>query len=271
VPIREGGTLPPFFCVAGVGGNPTGERGLAAALGTDQPVFALQHRGVDGDREPHHDISAMAREFVGDIRKIQPHGPYYLGGFSAGGVAAFEVARQLTLVGERVALLVLLDSFNPALEKWTSLERARIFARLAYHYGARYASRRLAARAALKAEQFKSRFHPPRERAFARRHVALQAAFVAALNAYVPMRQDVATLLVRSSPSRCPDVDYRPHPSNGWGHLIGPEFTITSLDCRHDELLEARVNDVAEIVQRALAAARYRDSAPTSVLAQRAG
>src|SRR5207248_10576 len=54
-----------------------------------------------------------ARRYVGELREVQPHGPYRLGGWSFGGCLAFEVAGQLTAAGERVALVALIDTIIP--------------------------------------------------------------------------------------------------------------------------------------------------------------
>jgi amino acid adenylation domain-containing protein len=128
VPIQPRGTLPPFFCVAGMGGNPMNLRHVAAALGTEQPFLGLQHRGVDGTLEPHRTIEDMAREFVEHIRQVQPDGPYDLGGFSGGGVVAFEMAQQLVRAGQEVRALVLLEAVHPQLG-WS------FAGRLGYHLG----------------------------------------------------------------------------------------------------------------------------------------
>jgi thioesterase domain-containing protein len=84
----------------------------------------------------------MAAQYLESIRRLQPTGPYLLGGYSGGGVVAFEIAQRLRQEGEEVALLALLDTFNPGpavrrdtnagrLQKllqrgpWYALERAR--------------------------------------------------------------------------------------------------------------------------------------------------
>ena len=52
----------------------------------------------------------MAEDYLNEIRKVQPQGPYFLGGFSGGGITAYEMAYQLKQQGEEVALLVFLDT-----------------------------------------------------------------------------------------------------------------------------------------------------------------
>ena len=58
----------------------------------------------------HSRITDMAAYHIGKIRSVQPHGPYLLGGMCAGGVIAFEIARQLQDQGEKVAMVALIDA-----------------------------------------------------------------------------------------------------------------------------------------------------------------
>jgi len=115
VALQPHGAKPPFFCVHPVGGNVFCYADLARHLGQDQPFYGIQAVGLDGRRSPHTTIEAMATEYIEVIREAQPTGPYYLGGWSMGGVVAFELAQQLKARGEEVALLALLDSSTPVL------------------------------------------------------------------------------------------------------------------------------------------------------------
>ncbi|RIL05279.1 MAG: polyketide synthase [Proteobacteria bacterium] len=112
----------PFFLVAGMFGNVLNLRHLAAHLGKDQPVYALQAKGLYGDDEPHRRFPDAAEDYLREVRSVQPEGPYLLGGFSGGGVTAFEMAQQLLAQGEEVAGLILLDSIPPP-PAWPSLTR----------------------------------------------------------------------------------------------------------------------------------------------------
>ena len=109
--IQAEGTRPPFFCVHGVGGNVVGFRDLARHLGPDQPFYALQPQGLDGKRECLTNIPEMAKRYMQEIRKIQPEGPYRIGGYSFGGLVAYEMAQQLEAQGEEMALLALFDTY----------------------------------------------------------------------------------------------------------------------------------------------------------------
>ncbi|MDP2081863.1 MAG: type I polyketide synthase [Pseudotabrizicola sp.] len=116
----EGGARTPFFLVAGMFGNVLNLRHLAQLLGGDRPFYGLQARGLYGDAVPHTDFVTAARDYIAEMRQVQPVGPYLLGGFSGGGLIAWEIARQLEAVGEAVPLVVLLDTpvpLRPALSK----------------------------------------------------------------------------------------------------------------------------------------------------------
>jgi amino acid adenylation domain-containing protein len=110
VAIQPAGRRPPFFCVHGVGGNVLGFQSLARHLGADQPVYGLQSAGLDGRRAPHTRFEDMAAHYLRELRRLQPEGPYFLGGLSFGGLIAYEMACQLRESGEEVALVALFDT-----------------------------------------------------------------------------------------------------------------------------------------------------------------
>jgi amino acid adenylation domain-containing protein len=109
VVLREGGRKNPLFCVHAIGGNVLEFRQLAANMSEDQPVYGVQARGLNRQELPPQTIQEMAADYVAQIRSVQPEGPYFLAGHSAGGVVAFEMARQLRQIGKKVELLALLD------------------------------------------------------------------------------------------------------------------------------------------------------------------
>jgi phthiocerol/phenolphthiocerol synthesis type-I polyketide synthase E len=112
VAIQPAGSRPPFFCFHGAGGNVLTYRDLSRYLGADQPFYGLQSQGLDGRCPPLTKIEDMAALYLKEIRRVQPHGPYFLGGYCGGGTIAFEVAQQLRTDGEPVALLALFDTMN---------------------------------------------------------------------------------------------------------------------------------------------------------------
>jgi thioesterase domain-containing protein/acyl carrier protein len=115
-PIRVTGSRPPFYCIHGGDGHILKFRPLAELLGADQPVFGLQSRAIEGRVFPLSSVEEIATAYLEEIRAFQPEGPYYLGGYSFGGLVAFEIARQLRLQDQQVALLALFDTLYPGSE-----------------------------------------------------------------------------------------------------------------------------------------------------------
>jgi thioesterase domain-containing protein len=113
VPIRESGSKPPLFFVHMADGHVLSYRDLMRHLPTDQPLYGLQSRGLDGTSPINTRIEDMARDYVAEIRRAYPCGPYAICGWSFGGTVAFEMARQLEQQQRRVALLALFDTRVP--------------------------------------------------------------------------------------------------------------------------------------------------------------
>jgi thioesterase domain-containing protein len=105
----------PLFLIHALGGNVIGYQSLVRHLDAEQPVYGLQAQGLDGKQTPHNKVEDMASHYIQQIRTVQPHGPYLLGGFSSGGIVAYEMARQLVAGGDRVELLAMFDTYNPSL------------------------------------------------------------------------------------------------------------------------------------------------------------
>lgn len=112
VPLQPNGDKPPFFCIHGQQGSVLNLRDLAHYVGSEQPFYGLQARGLDGKQVPHFRIQDMAAQYIQEIRTLQPEGPYFLGGNSMGGIVAFEMAQQLHQQGQTVAALVMFDTFG---------------------------------------------------------------------------------------------------------------------------------------------------------------
>jgi amino acid adenylation domain-containing protein len=111
IPIQPHGTQRPFFCVHGADGTVLSYRKLARYLGPEQPFYGLQARGVEDAEVPLTDIPTMAAAYLRAVRALQPEGPYLLGGWSMGGLVAFEMAQQLVAQDQPVALLILFDTW----------------------------------------------------------------------------------------------------------------------------------------------------------------
>ncbi|MCP4696151.1 MAG: SDR family NAD(P)-dependent oxidoreductase [Gammaproteobacteria bacterium] len=107
VAIQPEGTNLPFFCVTAGYGDVPALAALAAKIGSDQPFYTLRPP-LNGRQLPNTQM--LAARYVQTLRKIQPQGPYLLGGYCSGGLMAFEMAQQLWTQGEQVELLALLDT-----------------------------------------------------------------------------------------------------------------------------------------------------------------
>ncbi|WP_067499195.1 SDR family NAD(P)-dependent oxidoreductase [Actinoplanes sp. TFC3] len=108
VPLNSGRTgRPVFWCHGGLGGVEV-YAPLAAAVG--RPFYGIQARGWMSEEPPLHGIAAMAAHYAGIIQAVQPEGPYDVGGYSLGGLLAYEVTRQLQQRGATVDSVVMLDA-----------------------------------------------------------------------------------------------------------------------------------------------------------------
>src|SRR5579862_773297 len=109
--LRPGTMAAPLFIAHGLGGSAMELRSLANRIDTQDAIYGIEARGLDGLASPFERVEDMARFHVDEVRRVQPAGPYLLAGFSFGGLVALEMARILSDTGERIALLALFDSF----------------------------------------------------------------------------------------------------------------------------------------------------------------
>ncbi|WP_344681211.1 amino acid adenylation domain-containing protein [Saccharopolyspora taberi] len=107
VPVRDEGSGPPLFCVHPVGGEVLCYAELARAL--ERRLIAVQAP----EETSATTIEQLAKLYAEEIRRAQPSGPYFLAGWSMGGLLAFEMAGELNRQGEEVGLLALLDTHVP--------------------------------------------------------------------------------------------------------------------------------------------------------------
>ncbi|NYI08246.1 non-ribosomal peptide synthetase [Allostreptomyces psammosilenae] len=118
LPLRHGER--PLFCVHPVGGIGWCYAGLLPHLPPDQGVYALQARAYTDPAGAPRSVEEMAADYVSEIRRVQPEGPYRLLGWSIGGTIAHAVAVRLQEAGHDVELLAMLDGYPAA--QWRLLE-----------------------------------------------------------------------------------------------------------------------------------------------------
>jgi len=259
----EGGSKAPFFLVAGMFGNVLNLRHLAHLIGTDRPVYGLQARGLYGDAAPHEDLIEAARDYLAELRVVQPHGPYFLGGFSGGGITAFEMARQLRAAGEEVAALVLLDTPLPQRRALTREDRLAIqkleFRAQGLGYVWRWARNRVAWEIEKRRPKVDEASDAPQFH-----NAAIEQAFYAAIARYQVEPWDGPMVLFRPplqgkwevAPGRLVNAErsYVLH-DNDWGEHV-PRLQVFEVPGDHDSMvLEPNVRVLAARMRRVIEAA----------------
>ena len=111
VPIKTTGSKTPLFFIHGGHLNVLVFKMLAQYLDKDQPVYALQAKGLLGGKESIESIEEIASYYIKEIKKVNPSGPYALAGYSLGGLLAYEMAKQLIAMKMEVKMLALLDTY----------------------------------------------------------------------------------------------------------------------------------------------------------------
>ena len=106
------GNQAPIFCHGG-------SLELARQLSVDRPLYWLFPHGTDGRPLPST-IEEMAQDYLSEVRRIQPHGPYNFLGYSVGGLVLFDLAHRLMELGEPVGMLAMVDTWLPQVVDQTS-------------------------------------------------------------------------------------------------------------------------------------------------------
>jgi acyl transferase domain-containing protein/thioesterase domain-containing protein len=261
----EGSSKAPFFLVAGMFGNVLNLRHLANLVGTDRAFYGLQARGLYGDEPPHETFEEMAAAYLEEVRQVQPEGPYYIGGFSGGGITAFEMAHQLRAAGEKVGLLVMLDSMIPTWPDLTKLDRLKVQWQRIKRQGPRYFFEWARNRARWELERIQTRLYgdgAPERSEDQFHNEAVEAAFRAALPRYPMRRYPGHTVLFRPKldeayvlgPNRILNsAKLWVWPDNGWGEWVD-SIDILEMPGNHDSMvLEPNVRVLANRLRACVA------------------
>lgn len=123
VQVQAGGAYPPLFFVHGLSGISPRFLNLIRHLGPDESVYVLKEQDVNGDQPILTRVEEMAAQYVTEIQTVQPKGPYFVVGYSFGGLISFEMAQQLHRQGHTVPLVAMIDSGQPIYRK----DFARVF------------------------------------------------------------------------------------------------------------------------------------------------
>ena len=259
----------PFFICAGMFGNILNLRHLALRIGADRPVYGLQARGIYGREAPRETFEEMARDYLTELRTVQPHGPYLLGGFSGGGLVAYEMAQQLRAEGEETAMLVLLDTpypANPSLSivdrvmmKWQDLKREGP-AFFANWLRRRVEWERLKQRADMVPTRSTEEFHNEEVESAFRRALTRYDGKPCGNQSVVLLRPRLRVAYRISGNRLLNDERSLLREDNGWTPYV-EDLSILEVPGDHDSMvLEANVRVMAMHLQKALTAAdRHRN------------
>jgi len=127
VPIRSGGDKPPLICVSPSIIDVITYHDIGRHLDAEQPFYALYSPLIKQWNRALIPLEEVAADLLAEMRTLVPRGPFYLAGYSAGGVIALEIGRQLLGQGEEVGLLLLLDTFGPEYPKMLPWVTPRIY------------------------------------------------------------------------------------------------------------------------------------------------
>jgi amino acid adenylation domain-containing protein len=246
VGFHADGSLPPLFALAGIGGVAAfAFLDLAEALGAQQPVYGLELQGFDGLAEPHGSVEEMAAYQLGVVQSIQPRGPYSIIGYSFGGRLALEMALQLQARGERVGLLMMIDSSAPGYPRVDPLRvrlqlHAREFLSRGWAGRTSYAWERLrrvvarGGRVVGKLMGSRPGRGSPRQRRLARFDRLTRRAALA----YRPSTYEGDMVLFRSSERPRWLGTSHEDPCNGWGRFVSGEIRVHPIPGRHLDIFE---------------------------------
>jgi thioesterase domain-containing protein len=183
VPVKSEGSKPPIFGVSGHGADAYYLVSLARQLDAEQPVMSVEPKGLDGS-EPLESLEALARFEIEAIRRFRPKGPYLIAGHCAGGILAFEVARQLTAAGHEVALVAMIGTPFPSVFKHVPQLRLRASRHLKGLLSGSLEDRKRYIKSRMERRQAASASEESPEVLAARRQV--EAATMNAVRSYVP-------------------------------------------------------------------------------------
>jgi amino acid adenylation domain-containing protein len=238
VPLKPGGDRLPFFLVPGGGGGEAEliiYAGLARYLDPHQPFFGLRARGVDELVDPHESVEAMAAEYVREIRRVQPAGPYVIGGSCVGGIVALEMAQQLRRARQEVRALILIDSTMP---RWSRFirdqwdvwsHRPRPGAEAAHGGGALAVAR----------HWWQWLVTPIAQQRAARRRVRIRWMYLARLIAYEPMPYEGPMILLRAMNRGVED------PARRWRAIAAGPFEVHDIPGDHFSHLRNHARETA--------------------------
>ncbi len=259
VPIRRTGSQRPLYLVHPLGGEVQYARDLAPVLDPQVPVYGLAASGLVAGEAPLADVPTIAARYLTAIRQTQPQGPYRIAGWSAGGLIAYEMARQLQAGGEVVEFLGIIDaSARPDPVPTQSISEAQFLMAWLPEQIDPGLMRQLTALAehsdidAMLALCITHRLLPEElphdiDAALLRTHLEVAYRMRQAIGAYVSPSSPLKVSLFTASEQR------RSDPTLGWRALLADQVSVTPLPGTHNTLVKApHVAKLGEAISQAL-------------------
>jgi thioesterase domain-containing protein len=244
VPLNDSSQGPPIFMAHGIGDMVTSLLQLAKKLQSSCAIYGMQAAGMDGVRQPLHRIEAMAQYHLEAMRKVQPHGPYFLIGYSLGGLVVLEIARSLSEAGEEIGFLAMLDSYPDRRYfafgqriRWEWSQKNRRAADLSKHVKRFQAL--LASRLGGKLDQ-----HPQEVTSLQRAMLRVKSAQYEALRSYWPRYYKGTVNFVKAEIASYFPAD----PTPIWRQLVG-ELEVEVIPGNHLDMLNTQVEKLATVVR----------------------
>ncbi len=249
------GHRPIFFLPGGNGGGSFFcHARLARQLGPEYSFYGLKARSAEGREASQASVVKMARDYLKEIRSLQPEGPYTLIGECSGGNVAYEIAQQLRRQEQKIALLVLMDTHRPdaSLNLWKRIKNRidRFFVPLRTNY---YLMK-LSSRRAQHPLQIPASDAPGREIKYIRR------SYHRTIRRYRPRPYPGKLTLLVS------EARWRSNLRLGWQALARGGIEIHKLPGNHHTYIRENVEIAANKLQECLVKAEKEESkyAPTN-------
>lgn len=249
VKLRDGTATQPLVLLPALGGDVSSYTELVQHLTADRPVMAFRPRGMDDTNAPHSDMRELATDYAAALRAIQPVGPYYIGGWSAGGVTAFAMAEEMIKAGDEVKQLVLFDTPIPTIYSQLDVDDQVGFLCQLVRFTNRFAGTHIEVSvaelaklapedrfaAALNQAREQGMFPPSVSDEYVERLVAVGSGLIRASQGYTPKPIDLQMeLFLPAMPGGLEDIsDSRLPDDNGWRSQVGQSTNHTTIRGDH--------------------------------------
>lgn len=253
VAIQPNGDRLPLHLVHGNGGEVLILAGLIAYLPPDQPLYGITARGITAGEVLHTSFEPLIEDYLAAIRRVQPAGPYNLGGYCIGGMIACEMARRLRAAGEDVRTVIMIDpDYNRVLTPWLYWRSpdARVVKLLRLFVGIMWKTRVAVLRALRLAPG--GRLHKASER---RRMYAMQDNLANAFRQNRPQPYEGAVTLLASAER----AERASRFKVGW-RVLAPAIRITAIAPDHYALFRSHVPRLGAAIKAVLESRSVEDA-----------